>query len=175
MQKLPPRSSLGNVLRKDYHRALSDFNELTLFMGPSCFLTVAVPVATILGKPEMFVDVGSTINITCIVQHTPGPPSIVQWQHNGHVSGVYFLLFHSPLGKFRECSVKSPPQIIHQKQTGGTVVQTYQVSRQRWLVFGGWGICVGSVHIYVCLEQSWKAQGHVRSYSEMNFAQKPIH
>ncbi|XP_059091252.1 zwei Ig domain protein zig-8-like isoform X1 [Tigriopus californicus] len=44
----------------------------------------SVPVATILGKPEMFVDVGSTINITCIVQHTPGPPSIVQWQHNGH-------------------------------------------------------------------------------------------
>lgn len=48
------------------------------------YLKVVVPVATILGKPEMFVDVGSTINITCIVQHTPGPPSIVQWQHNGH-------------------------------------------------------------------------------------------
>ena len=50
---------------------------------------LSVPEATILGKPEMFVDVGSTINITCVVKHTPGPPSIVQWRYGGKVSQVH--------------------------------------------------------------------------------------
>jgi len=44
----------------------------------------AVPVATIDGS-EMFVDVGSTINITCVVRNTPNPPSEVQWRHKGKV------------------------------------------------------------------------------------------
>jgi len=46
-------------------------------------LLVGVPVATILGESEIYLDAGSTINITCVVKHTPVPPSNVQWEHQG--------------------------------------------------------------------------------------------
>ena len=36
----------------------------------------------ILGGPDMFVDTGTVINLTCIVSATPGPPRATLWQHN---------------------------------------------------------------------------------------------
>ena len=39
----------------------------------------------ILGSPEIYLDVGSTINLTCIIKHTPMPPADVQWKHNKKV------------------------------------------------------------------------------------------
>ena len=52
-----------------------------------------VPIATILGSPEIYLDVGSTINLTCIIKHTPMPPADVQWKHNQKVKtgGTYSL------------------------------------------------------------------------------------
>ena len=46
---------------------------------------LSVPTARILGKPEMFVDVGSTINITCVVENAPGN---VRWMHKEKVHKV---------------------------------------------------------------------------------------
>ena len=43
-------------------------------------------MARILGESEIYLDAGSTINITCVVKHTPVPPSHVQWEHQGKVS-----------------------------------------------------------------------------------------
>ena len=48
----------------------------------------AVPVANILGEAEIYLDAGSTINITCVVKHTPVPPSHVHWEHQGKVRVV---------------------------------------------------------------------------------------
>ena len=44
-----------------------------------------MPTARILGKPEMFVDVGSTINITCVVENAPGN---VRWMHKEKVCNM---------------------------------------------------------------------------------------
>lgn len=50
------------------------------------------PITQILGirdgdlTGEIFINMGSTINLTCIVRNLPEPPSI-QWTHNGVVSG----------------------------------------------------------------------------------------
>ncbi|XP_064094766.1 zwei Ig domain protein zig-8-like [Macrobrachium nipponense] len=41
------------------------------------------PRATIIGSPDMYVDKGSTINLTCVVTHSPEPPEFVHWKHNG--------------------------------------------------------------------------------------------
>ncbi|KAK7071896.1 hypothetical protein SK128_009457 [Halocaridina rubra] len=41
------------------------------------------PKATIIGSPDMYVDEGSTINLTCIITHTPRPPQYIIWKHNG--------------------------------------------------------------------------------------------
>lgn len=44
------------------------------------------PITVILGGPDMYIDVGSTINLTCIVKHLPDPPPGMYWTHNGVVS-----------------------------------------------------------------------------------------
>jgi len=56
------------------------------------FLSFSVPVATILGESEIYLDAGSTINITCVVKHTPVPPSNVQWEHQGKVRQHFLSL-----------------------------------------------------------------------------------
>ncbi|ETN65989.1 hypothetical protein AND_002233 [Anopheles darlingi] len=41
------------------------------------------PLTTIIGGPDLYIDMGSTVNLTCIVQHLPEPPPVIQWTHNG--------------------------------------------------------------------------------------------
>lgn len=41
----------------------------------------------------MHIDVGSTINLTCIIQHAPEPPDYVFWTHNQQVNQAHFLVF----------------------------------------------------------------------------------
>ncbi|XP_070506517.1 SPEG neighbor protein-like [Chironomus tepperi] len=52
-------------------------------VGFSMVLSVVEPITTILGGPDMYIDVGSTINLTCIVKHLPEPPPGIYWTHNG--------------------------------------------------------------------------------------------
>ena len=59
------------------------------------FLSFSVPVATILGESEIYLDAGSTINITCVVKHTPVPPSNVQWEHQGKVRQHFLGIIHT--------------------------------------------------------------------------------
>ncbi|XP_039276400.1 zwei Ig domain protein zig-8 isoform X2 [Nilaparvata lugens] len=51
-------------------------------IGTSMYLSVVEPVTTILGGPEMYINKGSTMNLTCVVQHSPEPPPSVYWTHN---------------------------------------------------------------------------------------------
>uniref|UniRef100_A0ABD2X8G9 Ig-like domain-containing protein n=1 Tax=Trichogramma kaykai TaxID=54128 RepID=A0ABD2X8G9_9HYME len=45
-------------------------------------LNVVEPVTEILGGPDLYIDRGSTINLTCIVQQSPEPPAYIFWNHN---------------------------------------------------------------------------------------------
>lgn len=45
-----------------------------------------VPTATILGGPDLHVDKGSTINLTCTVKYSPEPPAYIFWYHHDEVS-----------------------------------------------------------------------------------------
>lgn len=47
---------------------------------------VIEPTTTILGGPEIYMDVGSTINLTCLVRHSPEPPAHVFWTQNQQVT-----------------------------------------------------------------------------------------
>ena len=38
-----------------------------------------------LGGPDMHVDRGSTINLTCVARFSPAPPPDVEWRHNNEV------------------------------------------------------------------------------------------
>lgn len=59
----------------------------------------AEPTATILGGPDLYVDKGSTINLTCTIRFGPEPPGSIFWYHENKVSDcfklekVIFLLF----------------------------------------------------------------------------------
>ena len=50
-------------------------------------VVVAVPSARILGGPDLHVDMGSTINLTCLIQFSPEPPAYIFWYHEDEVSG----------------------------------------------------------------------------------------
>ena len=45
----------------------------------------AEPITTIHGAPDLYIDTGSTVNLTCIVRHLPEPPAAIQWTHNNEV------------------------------------------------------------------------------------------
>lgn len=49
-------------------------------------LFVPEPETEIMGGPDLFIYAGSTINLTCIVRHTPEPPNSINWTHRGKVS-----------------------------------------------------------------------------------------
>ncbi|KFB47343.1 AGAP010541-PA-like protein [Anopheles sinensis] len=49
-----------------------------------CFRS-AVPTATIIGGPDLHVDKGSTINLTCAVKYSPEPPAYIFWYHHDEV------------------------------------------------------------------------------------------
>ncbi|XP_075215165.1 zwei Ig domain protein zig-8-like isoform X2 [Lycorma delicatula] len=48
-------------------------------------LNVVVPTAAILGGPDIHVDKGSTINLTCSIKYSPEPPAYIFWYHHDEV------------------------------------------------------------------------------------------
>uniref|UniRef100_A0A182K9A5 Ig-like domain-containing protein n=1 Tax=Anopheles christyi TaxID=43041 RepID=A0A182K9A5_9DIPT len=44
-----------------------------------------MPTATIIGGPDLHVDKGSTINLTCAVKYSPEPPAYIFWYHHDEV------------------------------------------------------------------------------------------
>ncbi|KAM7357102.1 zwei Ig domain protein zig-8-like [Cochliomyia hominivorax] len=51
-------------------------------VGYTMVFSVVEPITTIPGGPELYIDVGSTVNLTCVVKHLPDPPTSVHWTHN---------------------------------------------------------------------------------------------
>ncbi|CAH0562537.1 unnamed protein product [Brassicogethes aeneus] len=51
-------------------------------------LNVVVPTAQILGGPDLHVDKGSTINLTCSIRFSPEPPAYIFWYHQDDVSSL---------------------------------------------------------------------------------------
>lgn len=50
------------------------------------FLLLAEPVTEIIGGSDLFINKGSTINLTCVVRYAPEPPPSMVWSHNREVS-----------------------------------------------------------------------------------------
>jgi hypothetical protein len=52
-----------------------------------------VPTAEILGAPDLHVDKGSTINLTCIIKYSPEPPAYIFWYHHDEVNKTVYFSF----------------------------------------------------------------------------------
>lgn len=51
-------------------------------VGYTMVLSIVEPITSIHGGPDLYIDTGSTVNLTCIVKHLPEPPPAVRWTHN---------------------------------------------------------------------------------------------
>ncbi|XP_072157476.1 neurotrimin [Bemisia tabaci] len=51
-------------------------------IGTSMHLSVVEPVTTIIGGTELYINRGSTMNLTCVIKHSPEPPSLIYWTHD---------------------------------------------------------------------------------------------
>ncbi|KAI5751030.1 hypothetical protein M8J77_003541 [Diaphorina citri] len=40
------------------------------------------PITQIIGGPDMYINKGSTMNLTCVIKHSPEPPPAIYWLHN---------------------------------------------------------------------------------------------
>lgn len=48
-------------------------------------LKVVVPTAEILGDADIYVQSGSSLNLTCIINHLPNDSDIIQWSHSNQI------------------------------------------------------------------------------------------
>lgn len=55
------------------------------------------PSTSVLGGSEVFVGMGSTINLTCVIRLSPEPPNTIRWQHNNQVSTSFSLVSPPPI------------------------------------------------------------------------------
>nr|XP_053627624.1 protein sidekick-1-like [Cherax quadricarinatus] len=51
-------------------------------MTHTVWLTVVEPQTVVLGGPELYINAGSAINLTCLVRHSPKPPPYIFWYHD---------------------------------------------------------------------------------------------
>ncbi|RWS17730.1 kin of IRRE-like protein 3 [Dinothrombium tinctorium] len=65
----------------EYECQISTTPKKSLFVT----LNVVVTKAKIIGGPSLYINSGSTLNLTCVVNDTPGPPDFIFWYHNGEV------------------------------------------------------------------------------------------
>lgn len=56
-------------------------------------ISISEPITEISGGPDLFINEGSTINLTCLVKYSPEPPPTMVWSHNSQV-----INFDSPRG-----------------------------------------------------------------------------
>ena len=78
---------------------------LVHFMQIICaFISIIEPSTYVIGGPDMFVDIGSMVNLSCVVSYTEKPPDKVVWLHNeeeisfrGPRSGVSVITKHALL------------------------------------------------------------------------------
>ncbi|KAL0270742.1 UNVERIFIED_CONTAM: hypothetical protein PYX00_008045 [Menopon gallinae] len=62
-------------------------------IGHPVYLTVVEPITEILGGSDLFINTGSTINLTCLVRYAPEPPPAIVWSHDRKI-----INFDSPRG-----------------------------------------------------------------------------
>ncbi|XP_021945330.1 zwei Ig domain protein zig-8 [Folsomia candida] len=71
-------------------------------------LTVVEPVTEVAGGPDLYIDRGSTINLTCTVKYSPEPPHYIIWNHNNAI-----ISYSSPRGGVSVVTEKGETTVSH--------------------------------------------------------------
>ena len=67
-------------------RKNSKINQLTTYFTQKLIISYSVPHTTILGNSDLFIEAGSTINLTCIIQAESMRDTHIYWNYEGKVS-----------------------------------------------------------------------------------------
>jgi len=59
----------------------------------------AEPSTEIIGAPDLYIESGSTINLTCVILNSPEPPAYIFWNHNNAVSVIFIFIFFRSFGQ----------------------------------------------------------------------------
>ncbi|XP_055901851.1 uncharacterized protein LOC129938368 isoform X2 [Eupeodes corollae] len=65
----------------------------TPHMSHYIHLNVVEPSTEIIGAPDLYIESGSTINLTCVILNSPEPPAYIFWNHNSAI-----INYDSPRG-----------------------------------------------------------------------------
>ncbi|XP_015037775.2 uncharacterized protein dpr9 isoform X4 [Drosophila pseudoobscura] len=65
----------------------------TPHMSHYIHLNVVEPSTEIIGAPDLYIESGSTINLTCVILNSPEPPAYIFWNHNNAI-----INYDSPRG-----------------------------------------------------------------------------
>lgn len=73
-----------------YSKNNTDYSSVYIFIY-MFFFYFAEPITSIIGEPEMFIDKDSTMNLTCVVRHSPEPPTAIYWTHDHEVLNFWYI------------------------------------------------------------------------------------
>ena len=68
--------------------AIVDAKKFPFYLPLSFILFFAVPHVRIQGAPDIHVNQGSAINLTCIISYSPEPPAFVFWYRGNKESSM---------------------------------------------------------------------------------------
>lgn len=91
-------------------------------------LAVTEPVTEILGGPDIYVEEGATMNLSCVVRDSPEPPQFIFWSHNE-----------------REISYDSPRGGVSQITEKGTTTSSFLLVQHSTLSDSGSYACHPSI------------------------------
>ncbi|KAL5273387.1 hypothetical protein ACFFRR_000242 [Megaselia abdita] len=73
----------------------------TPHMSHYIHLNVVEPSTEIIGAPDLYIESGSTINLTCVILNSPEPPAYIFWNHNNAI-----INYDSPRGGVSVVTIK---------------------------------------------------------------------
>ncbi|KAK7574021.1 hypothetical protein V9T40_011212 [Parthenolecanium corni] len=98
---LPPLSNSDKEVSYIKTKSAAGTEILTPPYGCKIYHIIFEALTEISGGPELFIDMGSTINLTCSVKYTPEPPPTLVWKHSQEE-----INFDSPRGGISLVTVK---------------------------------------------------------------------
>lgn len=114
-------SSLPSARHKYTHNCpgQTEYRKLLVYKKSHTNFYFSEPKTEILGAPELFINRGSTINLTCVVLQSPEPPAYIFWNHNDAVSLILFsiILISMAVALPREPTFRKHPQLKRTKFT----------------------------------------------------------
>ncbi|KAK9506253.1 hypothetical protein O3M35_008222 [Rhynocoris fuscipes] len=69
----------------------------------------------------MFIQRGSTINLTCLVRFAPEPPPAVLWSHNSKVKYIFLIFFIFQSSRKQKFSVRNVFIILRNNFLNGNI------------------------------------------------------